>query len=74
MLEVLALAEQGLRQGGLHTSAGQLEALAREFRRQRRSALLMGEGPGERPRLIEQLPAPPVRRSRRRLPRLKGNP
>lgn len=72
VLEVLALAEQALRQGGLHTSAGQLEALAREFRRQRRSGLLMGQSAEARPRQIEQLPVRPQGRRRRKLPRLRG--
>lgn len=71
VLEVLAIAEQALRQGGLHTSAGQLEALAREFRRQRRSGLLMGQAAEERPRQIEQLPQRQGAIPRRRLPRFR---
>lgn len=71
VLDVLQLAEQGLRQGGLHTSAGQLEALAREFRRQRRSGALIGEPVAERPRQIEQLPQRRSGQRQRKLPRLR---
>ena len=71
MLEVLALSERALRQAGLHTSASQLEALAREFRRQRRNPALMGQEPPIRPRQEPQLPVRQTRQQRRRLPRLK---
>jgi hypothetical protein len=71
VLEVLSLSERALRQSGLHTSAGQLEALAREFRRQRRSPLLMGDLPPQRQRQIDALPVREPRQRRRRLPRIK---
>lgn len=73
VLQVLQLSEQALRQSGLHTSAGQLEALAREFRRQRRSHTLVGDAPPSRERQIEQLPHHSASRRRRRLPRLRGD-
>ena len=71
VVDVLAAAEQALRQAGLHASAAQLEALAREFRRQRRNPSLMGQEPPIRPRQEPQLPVRQQRRQRRRLPRLK---
>lgn len=71
VLEVLQLAEQALRQSGLHASASQLEAVGREFRRQRRPPGLMGEALDPRQRQIEALPIRRTRQQRRRLPRLQ---